>query len=191
MVRLLLLLAVSFSCLAQEARESTQSPAAPTPLSLKGKTNYYLRSLVSYGGIGRVALFATIDDRADRNYLESLGDRMAERVTGATIQYGIGAIRGEDPRFRPSGRQGIWNRTKFVLSRAFIADMDSGGTSMAAGKLLGAFGGSSIAAHWHPLHPNPLRHGVTNGAIVLAGDAGIRALKEFWPDIRRRMKRNQ
>jgi hypothetical protein len=107
-------------------------PGSPA-LDLKGKADYYLKSIASPESISRVALTSGFrevagDSSNSRSYVQNFGFRYAEHVTKRTVQFGVGALRGEDPRFRRSGKDGFWARTAFVLSRTVVTDMDNGGT---------------------------------------------------------------
>jgi hypothetical protein len=126
-------------------------PGSP-PLDTRGKFDYYLKSLTSQESLSRIGLTTGLRQitGGEGSYSEVLGARYAEHVTKRTVQFGIGALRGEDPRFRRSGEQGFWNRTKFVLSRTVLTDMDNGGTSIAAGRLTGSFTANTLARYWTP-----------------------------------------
>jgi hypothetical protein len=163
-----------------------EAPRGAAPLDLMGKTDYYLKSIASPQSIGRLALTTGFKQLTGGTpYMESFASRYAEHVTRRTVQFGIGALRGEDPRFRPSGKEGFWSRTAFVLSRTVVADMDNGGTSIAAGRLIGHFAGNTLSSYWDPARPSPLKNGLKDTGVSLAGDVGIRMLREFWPDLKK------
>jgi hypothetical protein len=160
-----------------------------TPLDLKGKANYYLKSITSPESVGRLMLTTEIGGADQgRSLAETFAGRYAEHVTKRTVQFGIGALRGEDPRFRRSGKEGFLARAGFVLSRTVLTDMDNGGTSIAAGRLVGSFAGNTLSSYWDPSHPNPLKNGLTGTGVNLASDLGMRMLREFWPDLKRSFK---
>jgi hypothetical protein len=164
-------------------------PGAPA-LDLQRKFDYYLKSVTSPQNIGRLSITTLIGGPQEgRSYMQTFAGRYAETLTRRTVQFGIGAIRGEDPRFRRSGKEGFWARTGFVLSRTVLADMDNGTTSIAAGKLMGTFTGNALSAQWDPSHPNPWKHGLEGTAINLSGDLGWRMLREFWPDLKHSFKK--
>jgi hypothetical protein len=159
------------------------------PLDLKGKTDYYIKSISSPESISRMMLTTSIGGSAEgRSYFQTFAGRYAEHLTKRTVQFGIGALRGEDPRFRRSGKEGFLARTGFVLSRTVLTDMDNGGTSIAAGRLIGSFAGNTLSAYWHPSRPDPLKHGLTGTGINLASDVAMRMAREFWPDVKQAFK---
>jgi hypothetical protein len=160
------------------------------PLNVKEKMDYYLKSISSRENVSRLVLTTSIRGLDEgRSYGETFAARYAEQVTRRTVQFGIGALRGEDPRFRRSGKEGFWARTGFVLSRTVITDMDNGGTSIAAGKLVGSFAGNTLSSYWRPSRADPLMNGLTGTGINLGSDVGMRMLREFWPDLKRKFKR--
>lgn len=164
-------------------------PGAPA-LDLHGKFDYYIKSITSPENIGRLTLTTVIGGPQEgRSYMQTFAGRYAETLTRRTVQFGIGAMRGEDPRFRRSGKEGVWARTGFVLSRTVVADMDNGGKSIAAGKLAGTFTGNALSSYWDPSHPSPWKNGLEGSGINLAGDLGWRMLREFWPDIKHSFKK--
>jgi hypothetical protein len=175
--------------------EAVQAPAAP--LDLKGKTDYYLKATFSSEAIGRIALTSGFKHlRGSDTYGsgaaglgQSIGSRYAEHITKRTIQFGVGAALGEDPRFYRSNKTGTWSRVAFQLKRTVTVQNDNGGTSIAAGKLAGTFGSNAIATYWDPRRPDALKQGLTNTGIDLAGDLATRLVREFWPDLRRLFKR--
>jgi hypothetical protein len=177
--------------------EAVDPSAHVEPLDLHGKFNYYLKATYAPEPLARISLTTGLRHAMGRGdwsggmhgYSERLTSRYGEHILRRTIQFGIGAARGEDPRFRASGREGFWPRTKFVLSRTVLVDMDNGGTSIAAGKLVGVFGANAISATWHPAHPSALRNGAEGAAFSLGGDVAGRMLREFWPDTKRMLKK--
>src|SRR5690606_1142540 len=109
----------------------------PEPLTFRKKTDYYFKSAFGPQALGRVALTTSlgqIDGASDEwgKGPEAFGRRMHARyaghIAGRTVQFGIGALRGEDPRFFRSGKEGFLARTGFVLSRTILVQMDKGGT---------------------------------------------------------------
>src|SRR4051812_5061198 len=112
-----------------------------------------------------------------------------QHIVGSTVRYGVGAMHGEDPRFYRSGKEGFRARTGFVLSHTFVTQMDDGGTSIAAGRLTGAFAGNTLQSYMRVRNEDPIRNGITNAGITLGADAAFRMVREFWPDIKKKLRR--
>lgn len=176
-----------------------QSQQPVQPLTLKGKTDYFLQTTFSPGTLGRVGMIASlghIGGAADEEwgtgsaaYSRRLGSRYADHLVSRTMRYGIGAMRGEDPRFYRSGKEGFLPRTGFVLSRTFVVKMDNGSTSVAVGRLAGRFAGDVTGVYLRYAPTDPLRTSLTNSVIGLGGDIGVRMIGEFWPEIKRAFRR--
>jgi hypothetical protein len=174
---------------------AVEAPVAP--LDLKGKRDYFLKATFSPEAIGRIAFTSGFSQLGGSETWGSgvggwghrVGARYAEHVTRRTITFGIGALRGEDPRFFRSNKDSFWARTAFQLKRTVTVQMDNGGTSVAVGKLAGTFGANAISAYWDPRRPDPLKHGLTSTGISLGTDFATRMVREFWPDMKRLFRR--
>jgi len=170
----------------------------PTPLDFKGKTDYFLKSAFSMESLGRVGLTTTIGQiggvgdewgTGGMAYGRRLRNNYTRHLVSSTVRFGIGAARGEDPRFYRSGKEGFGPRAKFVLSRSFIVQMDNGGTSLAVGRIAGSFAGNTLAEFMRPGTKDPWTQGVTRTAISLGSETGLRMLREFWPDIKSKFRK--
>jgi hypothetical protein len=165
----------------------------PKPLDFHGKVNYFMRSAFSPQSLGRMAFTTGLSQLGVSDvwgggldgFQDHLQSRYYEHLTRRGIQFGFAVARGEDPRFYRSQREGFWNRTKFVLSRTVLTQMDDGSTSVAVGRLAGIAGGNFASAYWRPDHPEPWKHTLSNSAVNIGGDIAMRMVREFWPDIRR------
>ena len=168
------------------------------PLDFKGKTDYFLKSAFSVESLGRVGLMTTIGQiggveeewgSGGPAYGRRMRNNYTRHLVSSSIRYGVGAARGEDPRFYRSGKEGFLPRLGFVLSRSFIVQMDDGSKSVAIGRLSGSFAGNTLAEWMRPGTEDPLRSGLTRTAIGLSSDTGMRMIREFWPDIKRKFRR--
>jgi hypothetical protein len=151
--------------------------------------------MTSPESVGRLALTTSFSQltggsttEPNQSYAEAFAGRYAEHLVKRGVHFGIAAARGEDPRFRRSGKEGFWARTGFVLSRTVLTEMDNGTTSIAAGKLAGTFAGNTLSAMWHPARPNPLKEGLEDTGVSLGTDVAMRMVREFWPDIKKLFK---
>ena len=118
-----------------------------------------------------------------------MSSRYVAHFVCSTVRYAVGALHGEDPRFYRSGKEGFRARTAFVLSPTFVTQMDDGGTSIAAGRLTGALVGNTLQSYMRVRNEDPIRNGITNAGITLGADAAFRMVREFWPDIKKKLRR--
>jgi hypothetical protein len=170
----------------------------PEPLTLKGKTDYFLKSAFSPETLGRVGLMTSIGQIGGASedwgtgsgaFARRLGSRYAGHFVNSSVRYGVGALHGEDPRFYRSGKEGFLARTGFVLSRTFVVQMDDGSTSIAAGRLAGTIASNTLQSYMRETRNDALRTGLTNAGISLGGDVAIRMVREFWPDLKHKFRR--
>ncbi|MCU1263334.1 MAG: hypothetical protein JWO80_6219 [Bryobacterales bacterium] len=104
------------------------------------------------------------------------------------FSYGLDTVTHEDPRFFRSEKTGVGPRMKDALLQVLVAHTDSGGRNFAYGNVLSAYGSSEIATNWLPSRHDSVGDGMIYGTLLLAGDAGRNAFREFWPDIRRKLR---
>ncbi len=180
-------------------------PSRPThpsagPLTLSEKFRYYLAAYEPHD-FARSAFWAAIAQWRDstpewgqgmEGYGRRFGSRLATHTIRRSLQFGIGAIRREDPRYIGSDKTGKWDRTKYVLSRTFLVRNDNGEDTVAAGRLIGAFGAGLITNAWKPSSSNSIADGFQRGGMTIGGDVIMHMLQEFWPEIRNGLfKRNR
>jgi len=124
---------------------------------------------------------------------EGLGKRYLARgadvVVSSSLEAGVGAIWGEEPRYIPSHRSGFWSRTGFAATTVFLAQRRDGHLAPAWGRYVGNTLNNVIANAWLP--PSVTTPGQTalrsaNGVFTrLVGNLW----SEFWPDARRWLAR--
>jgi hypothetical protein len=94
----------------------------------------------------------------------------------------------EDPRFYQLGEGGFGRRTIYAVSRIFITRTDSGHNDFNYSEILGSAIAAGISTYSY--HPRADRT-IGNTASVWASEVGYDMLtivvKEFWPDIRRKI----
>jgi hypothetical protein len=170
----------------------------PAPLTLQGKTDYYMKSMFSPETLARVGVMNGVgaiggisDDwgTGASAFGRRLGSRYASHFLSSTVRYGVGALHGEDPRFYRSGKEGFKARTGFVLRRTFVTTMDDGSTSIAAGRLAGTLAGNTLQSYMRVQNDDPIINGMMNAGFGLGTDAAVRMLREFWPDIKKKFRR--
>src|ERR1035437_3775708 len=120
-----------------------------------------------------------------KRYLE----READVAISNTIEAGLGAMWGEEPRYIPSGRRGLRPRVQYALKTAFLAQRRDGRLAPAWGRYAGNVFNNLIENSW--LHPRATTPGET--AIRSVEGMVTRMLgnlwEEFWPEVRKRIRK--
>ena len=76
--------------------------------------------------------------------------READVALSNTIEAGLGAIWGEDPRYIPSARKGIWPRARYALKTSVLAQGRDGRLRPAWGRYAGNTLNNLIENAWLP-----------------------------------------
>ncbi len=164
------------------------------PITAKDKFTLYLKTTYGPEAFLRSGAIARINQVRDQpaewgrgwdGYGDRLGSSLGQRVVSNTISFGVESLRGEDSRYFPSEQTRTSARIKSALAQTFVVHTDHGGTTVALGRIAGAFGGGFVSRAWQPEGHGIIWPGVQSGAISMASDAAFNVFREFWPDIKR------
>lgn len=98
----------------------------------------------------------------------------------------------QDPRFFQSGRGGFFHRTGYAVSRLVITRSDSGHQTFNFSEVVGSAMSASISTYsYHPTEDKTLSNTASVWGSQMGYDAITFVLKEFWPDIRRKIKKEK
>ncbi len=115
------------------------------------------------------------------------GTDLAVNAVRETIAEGLDAVTHQDPRYFRSQRAGLGPRLRDAVGQVLWAYTDSGGRSFAWANVISAYGATQIGVRWVPVGQRSTGDGFIYGSLLLAGDAGRNAFREFWPDVRRKI----
>lgn len=98
----------------------------------------------------------------------------------------------QDPRFFQSGHGSFWHRSWYAFSRILLTRGDNGKTQFNYSEVVGSAISSGISTYSYHPHEDKT---VSNTAKVWGTQVGYDALtyvvKEFWPDIRRKLRKQK
>ena len=112
--------------------------------------------------------------------------READVAISNSIEAGLGALWGEDPRYIRSGRKGIWPRARYAMRTVFLAQRRDGSLKPAWGRYAGNTLNNVIENAWLPPSVTTPGQTVMRSALGFLGRLGGNAWEEFWPDVARR-----
>jgi hypothetical protein len=115
--------------------------------------------------------------------------READVAISNTIEAGLGALWGEDPRYIPSGRKGIWPRARYAMKTVFLAQRRDGSLQPAWGRYAGNTLNNLIENTWLPPSMTTGRQTALRSGLGMLGRLGGNAWEEFWPDVARRLRK--
>jgi hypothetical protein len=116
-----------------------------------------------------------------RNYTDqALGNIMTEGVMSSLLH--------EDPRYFRRGVAGgsFGHRVGYAASRIFVTRTDSGGTRINLSELLGNAGATAFSNVYYA-DTRTARDNAQKYAVQLGTDAVSNVLKEFWPDVKKKL----
>jgi hypothetical protein len=179
---------------------SPQSQPSATPLPpLTAGTRFktYLENAYGPLTLAEVALSAGIDqqrneppewEQGGKGYGRRFGSWFGRSTISQTIQLGVGALDGEDPRYHPSKRKG-WARAYDAALQTLIPYKANGGRTFGFSRAAGWLGSGLISNAWYPDRLNTTGDGLVRSLGMIGNDVGTNVLTEFWPDIKKKIFR--
>jgi len=123
-----------------------------------------------------------------KRYGTAYGDTAIENFMVGAI---YPSLLHQDPRYFQSGHGSFLHRTGHAISRVFITRTDSGGRQINYSELGGAFTAAAISNYtYHPHSDRGFGNVCETSGTQIGFDVATYMLKEFWPDLRKRMKRH-
>lgn len=119
-----------------------------------------------------------------------LGSQYGQFVIGESIELGVSALHHEDPRYfrMPDSRFG--KRLKHSLISTIIVPGNDGGPTLGIARLANIYGSWAIATAWHPSDQRNVFKIAGIGSLGLGLKAGGNVFREFWPDVKRHLKKH-
>jgi hypothetical protein len=109
-------------------------------------------------------------------------------LTGAILP----SIFRQDPRFFQSGQGGFWRRAEYSISRIFVTRTDSGHQQFNYSEVVGSALAAGISTYsYHPKGDRTLENTASVWGTQVGYDTITIVVKEFWPDIRRKLKKKK
>ena len=96
----------------------------------------------------------------------------------------------QDPRYYQLGRGGFWRRTGYAVGRVILTRSDSGRSQLNYSEVLGSSTSAAISTFsYHPQEDRNLPNALSVWGTQVGYDALSYVIKEFWPDIRRKLRK--
>jgi len=151
---------------------------------------------VFYGaeaGISQAEGHDAVYGQGAEGYAKRLGVRVADgTVENFFTRATLPSLLHEDPRYFQLGKGGFWHRAKYAVSRIFITRTDSGGSEFNISEIAGSATAAGISTFtYHPKNARNLSSALDVWGTQVGYDALSYALKEFWPDLRRKLHRSK
>jgi hypothetical protein len=158
------------------ASEDALDPGAIALAGLAGGTAQLLNSNRPFGqeASGYTRYFAA----AYANHV--IGDYLTEGLYPSLLH--------QDPRYFRKGSGSKGSRVRYAMSRVFRTQTDDGATAFNYSRVLGSASMVAISSSYYANHRTAEASGVGFG-VQLGEAMGANVLREFWPDILRKLPR--
>lgn len=109
-------------------------------------------------------------------------------IENFTVQAILPSLLRQDPRFFQSGTGTFWRRTGYAISRIFVTRTDSGHQQFNFSEFIGSALSAGISTYsYHPRADRNLPNTASVWGTQVGYDTITIVVKEFWPDIRRKL----
>jgi len=116
----------------------------------------------------------------------------ADQASGAFFTEAIiPALTHEDPRYYTRGHGGFFRRAGYALSQVVLTKTDSGGTTFNISEIVGNGLEAGLSNLYYPPEERGFRKTAENFGSQIEAASLNSIIKEFWPDIRRKMLRQK
>jgi len=167
-----------------------------TTLTSRQKLTIATKDSFDYPLILLAGMFAGLDQLTNddpsfgqgvKGYAHRLGAWYADEAIGNMFTEGLFPVwLHQDPRYFRKGSGSIMGRTGYAISRVFVTQKDGGGKQFNYSEWLGNATAVAISQTYHPDNRTALD--ATTFLFEQVGtDAVSQVLKEFWPDIKRKL----
>ena len=121
-------------------------------------------------------------------YAKRFGASFADNSIGTYMTTSVfPSLLKEDPRYYQMGRGSFGRRVWHPINRLFITRTDSGNMRFNFSEMIGNAAAAGISNTYHAPEDRTFSRNIGTLAMLLMWDGVSNELKEFWPDIRRKV----
>jgi hypothetical protein len=170
------------------------------PLTQRERTHLYFKTMVNPLGFVKAAFSGGIDQWKDKppeweqgasGYGKRFANILGQYSIQRTVTFGLSSALHEDNRYFNSGKQGIWPRTWYALTSSILARHDDAHRGVSVSQLGGVAAGAFLSRLWQPSSQGSAGEGAVSFGITMASNAAFSVVKEFLPDLGRKMKKQK
>ena len=171
------------------------------PLTVKDKFKLTADSMfdpVTFPFIGLEALISQAQN-SDPEYGQGLkgygaryGTAYGDALFGTTMTTSVfPSLLHQDPRYFQLGSGSITHRSLYSVSRIFWTRNDDGNHGFNYSEIVGNLVAAGISNAYHPAQERTISNTMSVWGTDIMWDAVSNVAKEFWPDIRRKLRKNK
>ena len=123
-----------------------------------------------------------------KGYGKRFGAAYGDQAIGNLMAEGLfPTLFHEDPRYFRRGTGGKWSRARYALTRVIVSRTDKGNWGFNYAEWLGNGAAAAISNLYYPSDTRNLPDNLEKWSVQVATDAFSNVLKEFWPDVKRKL----
>jgi hypothetical protein len=186
-----------------EAAPSAESNAAASsssdarqPITAKQRVQWVVNNTVGPEGVAGELLGAgwgTLFDspKAYGTHWQGFGDRLgmsvAGNLTSDTLEAGLGAAWGEDPRYFRDGEGSFGHRLGHAAKMTFLAENSDGNVMPAYARFIAIPGSNFLSNAWRTPGDDNVNRATVRTGLGFLDRFGSNVFDEFWPDFRQKL----
>ena len=168
------------------------------PITPEERVKWVLQSTVGPASLGGGVISAgwgTLFNKPREygTHWPGFGERYGMRLTGLAVsnsmEAGLGALWGEDPRYFPMVEQPFKKRLGHVVKMTFLAENREGHSRPAYARYIAIPGSNFLSNTWRADSAATLGNAAVRTALGFLGRICGNAFREFWPSVARRFSR--
>jgi len=110
-------------------------------------------------------------------------------VIHSALAFGLDASLHQDPRYFRSEHRGLWRRMAHAARDTILTHTDTGGETVSTWRLGSAYGAAFLSNLWYPDRLDTVRLGFVQGSLRMGFDLVTNLSAEFWPDLKKKLRR--
>ncbi len=164
------------------------------------KLSYHVHQSVGPLALLGGAVYAAILQEADTptewgqggsGYGKRYGSTIACSGIRGALAFGLDATLHEDPRYYRAVSGGLLRRAGHALRGTVLTHTDQGTETLAFWRFGSAYGAAYLSNQWYPDRLNTVKLGFAEGSLQLGFDFASNLAAEFWPDLKRIVRRKK
>jgi len=162
------------------------------PITSQERIQWAVRRTIGAGALVSAAWGTLFNvPREYGTHWEGLGERYGTRITALavsnTMEAGLGAIWGEDPRYIRDAGAPFKSRIGHAIKMTFMAENRDAGVMPAYARFMAIPGSNFLSNTWRVDSDATVNRAVARTGLRFVGRLGSNVFQEFWPDVRQKL----
>jgi hypothetical protein len=175
---------------------SSSSSDALQPITGPERIQWAVRRTIGTGALFSAAWGTLFDVPKEygthwQGFGERYGIRLSALAVSNTMEAGLGAIWGEDPRYVRDAGAPFKNRIGHALKMTFMAQNRDGSIMPAYARFMAIPGSNFLSNSWRADSDATIYHASVRTGFRFLGRLGSNTFQEFWPDVRQKLARRR